>query len=197
MSLEEKQSNNSVISTTISCIQCCIFRSVPVGTDGKSRTGMQTGTRHPHVPPWPKFRPVSACFDRFDLFRPVYVIWPKYFFGFFFFFFASSVLLRPFFFFFLHLTPTPTRIRVSRSGGGRRSGLLVKVESATTLQVEQAGGKMVVQLVGAFNELTERTKKEWFLVQVPCPSSFFFFLFSLPALSLYLWLCTFSLLSFC
>ena len=40
--------------------QCCIFRSVPTGTDGKSHTGMQTGTRHPHVPPRPKFRPVSA-----------------------------------------------------------------------------------------------------------------------------------------
>uniref|UniRef100_A0A2N9FZD9 Uncharacterized protein n=1 Tax=Fagus sylvatica TaxID=28930 RepID=A0A2N9FZD9_FAGSY len=66
---------------------------------------MQTGTRHPHVPPRPKFRPVSAV--------------------------VSAVLLRPFFFFFLHLTPTPTRIRVSRSGGGRRSGLLVRVESAT------------------------------------------------------------------
>jgi hypothetical protein len=51
--------------------QCCIFRSVPAGTDGKSRTGMQTGTRHPHVPPRPKFRPVSACFGRFGLFQPV------------------------------------------------------------------------------------------------------------------------------
>ena len=78
-------------------------------------------------------------------------------------------------------------MRVSRSGGGRRNGLLVRVESVTALQVEQAGGKMVVQLVGAFNELTERTKKEWFLVQVPRPSSFFFFLFSSQlSLSLYL-----------
>ena len=51
--------------------QCCIIRSVPAGTDGKSRTGMQTGTRQPHVPPQLKFRPVSACFARFGLFRPV------------------------------------------------------------------------------------------------------------------------------
>ena len=51
--------------------QCCIIRSVPARTDGKSRTGMQTGTRHPHVPPRLKFRPISACFGRFGLFRPV------------------------------------------------------------------------------------------------------------------------------
>jgi hypothetical protein len=150
--------------------QCCIFRSVLAGTDGKSRTSMQTGTRHPHVPPRPKFRPVSA-----GICNPAEILFWLFIYLF---FSASSVLLRPFFFFFLHLTPTPTRIRVSRSGGGRRSGLLVRVESATGLQVEQAGGKMVVQLVGAFNELPERTKKEWFLVQVPCPSSFFFFLLS-------------------
>ena len=68
--------------------QCCIFRSVPAGTDGKSRTGMQTGMRHPHVPPRPKFRPVSVCFGRFGLFRPVYVIRPEYFFGFLFLFFS-------------------------------------------------------------------------------------------------------------
>jgi hypothetical protein len=68
--------------------QCCIFRSVPAGTDGKSRTGMQTGTRHPHVPPRPKFLPVSARFGRFGLFRPVYVIRPEYFFGFLFLFFS-------------------------------------------------------------------------------------------------------------
>ena len=42
--------------------QCCIFRSVSAGTDGKSCTGMQTSTRHPHVPPRPKFRLVSVGF---------------------------------------------------------------------------------------------------------------------------------------
>uniref|UniRef100_A0A2N9H3Y0 Uncharacterized protein n=1 Tax=Fagus sylvatica TaxID=28930 RepID=A0A2N9H3Y0_FAGSY len=47
--------------------QCCIIRSVPAGTDGKSRTGMQTGTRHPHVPPRLKFLTVSPCFARFGL----------------------------------------------------------------------------------------------------------------------------------
>ena len=51
--------------------QCCIIRSVPAGTDGKSRTGMLTGTSHPYVPPRPKSRPVPACFGRFGLFRPV------------------------------------------------------------------------------------------------------------------------------
>jgi hypothetical protein len=51
--------------------QCCIIRSVPAGTDGKSRTGMLTGTSHPYVPPRPKSRPVPACFGRFGLFRSV------------------------------------------------------------------------------------------------------------------------------
>ena len=51
--------------------QCCIFCSIPAGTDGKSRTGMQTGTRYPHVPPRLKFWPISAYFGRFGLFRPV------------------------------------------------------------------------------------------------------------------------------
>ena len=72
-------------SNIVNLKQCCIFRSVPAGTDGKSRIGMQTGTKHPHVPPRPKFRPVSAVsayFGRFDLFRPVYVIQPEYFFAF-------------------------------------------------------------------------------------------------------------------
>ena len=172
--------------------QCCIFHSVPVGTNGKSRTGMQIGMRHPHIPPWPKFRPVSA-----GICNPTgIIVW--FFIYLFFLCSPSSVLLHPFFFFFffffLHLTPTPTWMRVSRSGGGRRNGLLVRVESVTALQVEQAGGKMVVQLVGAFNELTERTKKEWFLVQVPRPSSFFFFLFSSQlSLSLYLFFTLFLL----
>ena len=59
-----------------------------------------------------------------------------------------------------------TRInpRVTGLGGrrrsSRRSGWLVRAEVATaTALVEQTGGKMVVELVGAFNELTERTKK--------------------------------------
>jgi hypothetical protein len=56
-----------------------VHKSIPINVVGKSRTGMQTGTRHPHVPPRPKFRPVSACFGRFGLFRPVYVIRPEYF----------------------------------------------------------------------------------------------------------------------
>ena len=81
--------------------------------------------------------PMFHLGQNFGLFRPVsagicnsarILFWLLIFF-----FSASSVLLRPFFFFFLHLTPTPTRIRVSRSGGGRHSGLLVKVESATAL----------------------------------------------------------------
>ena len=148
------------------------------------RNGRKISYRHANryeAPPCSTSAKISACFDGFGLFQPVsagicnpagILFWLFIFI----FFSASSVLLRSLFFFFLHLTPTPTRIRVSRSGGGRRSGLLVRVESATALQVEEAGGKMVVQLVGAFNELTERTKKEWFLVQVPCPSSFFYFL---------------------
>jgi hypothetical protein len=36
----------------------CIFRSVPVGTDGISRTDMQTGTKQPPIPPRVKFRGV-------------------------------------------------------------------------------------------------------------------------------------------
>ena len=50
----------------VSCnYHSCIFRSVPVGIDGISRTGMQTGTRQTPIPPRAKFRPVSAvsaCF---------------------------------------------------------------------------------------------------------------------------------------
>jgi hypothetical protein len=52
--------------------QCCIIRSVPAGTDGKSRTGMQTGTSHPPVPPrlifrpFRPFRPISACSGRYE-----------------------------------------------------------------------------------------------------------------------------------
>ncbi|KAM3705595.1 hypothetical protein ACJW31_03G091900 [Castanea mollissima] len=64
-----------------------------------------------------------------------------------------------------HHTRTP-RInpRVTGPGGQRRSsrriGWLVRAEvAAATALVEQTGGKMVVELVGAFNELTERTKK--------------------------------------
>uniref|UniRef100_A0A2N9F0S2 Protein DETOXIFICATION n=1 Tax=Fagus sylvatica TaxID=28930 RepID=A0A2N9F0S2_FAGSY len=56
------------LDRTISWDQCCIIRSVPAGTDGKSRTGMLTGTSHPYVPPRPKSRPVPACFG---LFRPL------------------------------------------------------------------------------------------------------------------------------
>jgi hypothetical protein len=48
------------MGSTQSFYQCCIFRSVPAGTDRKSRTSMQTGTMHPHVPPRPKFRLVSV-----------------------------------------------------------------------------------------------------------------------------------------
>ena len=59
--------------------QCYIFRSVSIGTDRKSRTGMQTGTRHPHVPPRPKFWGVSTVSACFGLFRPVCVIRPEYF----------------------------------------------------------------------------------------------------------------------
>ena len=51
--------------------QCCIIRSVPAGTDGKSRTGMLTGTRHPYVPPRPKSRPVPARSVHFGPFQPV------------------------------------------------------------------------------------------------------------------------------
>ena len=53
--------------------------------DGKSCTGMQTGTGHPPVPPQGKFQTVSA---RFDLFRLVSLFWPEYFLalGFYFFF---------------------------------------------------------------------------------------------------------------
>nr|POE65506.1 hypothetical protein CFP56_47104 [Quercus suber] len=54
--------------------------------------------------------------------------------------------------------------RVTGLGGRRcsshRSGWLVRAEvAAATAQVEQTGGKMMVELVGAFNELMERTKK--------------------------------------
>ena len=111
------------------------------------RSGRKISYQHANryeVPPCSTSAKISAYFSLFQPFWPVYVIRPEYFFGFFFFFSASSVLLHPFFFFFLYLTPTPTFIRVSRSGGGCRSGLLVRVESATALQVEQAGGKMVV-----------------------------------------------------
>ena len=50
-----------------------IFCFVPIGTDGISRTGMRTDTSQPPIPPRVKFRSVSACFARFDLFRPVSV----------------------------------------------------------------------------------------------------------------------------
>ena len=59
----------------------CIFRSIPAGTDGKSRTGMQTGTRQPPIPPRVKFRGVSAVSVDFGVFRPVCVFQPVYFLG--------------------------------------------------------------------------------------------------------------------
>ena len=54
--------------------------------------------------------------------------------------------------------------RVTSPGGRRRSNdrsrWLVRAEVAVAMTlVEQIGGKMVVELVGASNELTERTKK--------------------------------------
>jgi hypothetical protein len=45
--------------------QSCIFRSVSGGTDGKSRTSMQTGTRKPPIPPRIKFRGHFGCFGEF------------------------------------------------------------------------------------------------------------------------------------
>ena len=45
-----------------------IFRSVPAGTERKSRTGTQTSTRQPPIPPRVKFRGVSMCFGRFSKF---------------------------------------------------------------------------------------------------------------------------------
>ena len=59
--------------------QCCIIRSIPAGTDGKSRTGMLTGTSHPHVSPRLKSRTVLACSGRSGLFRPVSLFRPEYF----------------------------------------------------------------------------------------------------------------------
>ena len=40
--------------------QNCKYRSIPVGTAGKSRTGVQTRTRNPLIPPQKKFRPISV-----------------------------------------------------------------------------------------------------------------------------------------
>ena len=60
--------------------QCCIFRSIPAGTDGKSRTNMQTGTSHP----------MFHLGQNFGLFQPDYIYQPKYFFGFLFLFFFSA-----------------------------------------------------------------------------------------------------------
>jgi hypothetical protein len=83
--------------------QCCIIRSVPAGTDGKSRTGMLTGTSHPYVPPRPKSRPVPARSARSGLFRPVSagkLVSAGILFGLWFFFFFSAVLLLSSFFFF-------------------------------------------------------------------------------------------------
>ena len=95
--------------------QCCIFRSVSAGTDGKSRTGMQTGTRHPHVPPRPKFLPVSACFGRFGLFRPFWPVLagicnPA---GILFWLFIYIFFLSSFFFFFLLLSSAQLSLSVS------------------------------------------------------------------------------------
>ena len=72
----------------------CIFRSVPTGTDRKSRTGMQTGTRHPPIPPRVNFRGVSAVSVDFGVFRPVCIFRLEYFSGFFS-LFSGSRLLSP------------------------------------------------------------------------------------------------------
>ena len=50
--------------------QCYEFRSIPTGTDGIFRTGMQIGTGIASVPPWIKFRPISASFGHSGQFRP-------------------------------------------------------------------------------------------------------------------------------
>ena len=160
------------------------------------RNGRKISYRHANRYEAPPMFHLGQNFGRFGLFQPVYVIQPEYFFGFLFIYFISALLLQFFsalsssssfffFFFFLHLTPTPTRIRVSRSGGGRRSGLLVRAESAMALQAEQAGGKMVV-LLSFFS-----SSPPLFLLLLSS-SSFFF---PPSSLSLYLFF-TFYLLTF-
>ncbi len=89
--------------------QCCIIRSVPAETDGKSRTGMLTSTSHPYVPPRPKSRPVPARSARSGLFRPVsagklvsagilFGLWFLFFFSLLSFFFLLSSSSSSFFF---------------------------------------------------------------------------------------------------
>ena len=43
--------------------QSCIYRSVPIGTVGKSSTGVQTETKNLLVSHRKKFRPISTSFD--------------------------------------------------------------------------------------------------------------------------------------
>ena len=144
-----------------------IFRSVPAGTERKSRTGTQTSTRQPPIPPRVKFRGVSMCFGRFSKFWCVsagtYISAELLFWVFF--SFSTLLLLRPFFFFLF-----PAKLSLCN-----------------------------FSLLFVFCLFAKKKKKEWFLVQVPCPFSFFlllvscffffFFLsFFLPALSLSVYL---------
>ena len=48
---------------------CYGYRSVPAGMVGKFRTGKQTGTASPSIPPRVRFRPVPVCFGSSGLFR--------------------------------------------------------------------------------------------------------------------------------
>ena len=111
---------------------------------------MQTGTRQPPISPRVKFWGVSVCFDRFDLFQLVCIIWPKYFFGFLFIYFFLSFLLT-----------------------GPKSLLNFDL-SFFSAQLFLCN----FSLLFFFWLFAKKKKKEWFLVQVPCPSSFFLLLLS-------------------
>ena len=84
--------------------------NIPFRSD---RNGRKISYRHANryeAPPCSTSAKISACFDRFGLFRPVYVIRPEYFLAFYLFFlcYPSSsssffLLLSSFFFFFFLL----------------------------------------------------------------------------------------------
>ena len=148
---------------------------------------MQTGTRQPPISPRVKFRGVSVCFDRFGLFRLVCVIRPKYFFGFLFIYFFLS----------FHLTGPKSLLNFDLSFFSAPSS-----SSSSSFFFFLFSAQLFLcnfSLHFFFWLFPKKKKKEWFLVQVPCPSSFsllllssfFFFFFLLFSAQVSLSLCLF------
>ncbi|KAL0000150.1 hypothetical protein SO802_019752 [Lithocarpus litseifolius] len=64
-----KRCFRSLFPKLVSQKQCYGYHSVPAGMAGKFRTGKQTGTASPSIPPRVRFRPVPVCFGSSVLFR--------------------------------------------------------------------------------------------------------------------------------